>query len=163
MNLGECVHNELLYADKKWYFFSQNTPAQLLDVVTDLAQAEQKNICVPITTEAVLEIHSMQKGHHTSARQTCDSRADALLSPLPFQHHTAVLCLFPVVSMGALSRMCPLLSCTALGEQPHLAPWARQMAGAGFILPQARLMPACISWVTLLLPKKPRTCTAPFF
>lgn len=83
MNLGECIDNELLYADIKWCLFSQNTPAQLLDAVTDLAQAQKKNICVPSTTEAVLETHSMQKGHHSSAQQTCDSRADAVHSPLP--------------------------------------------------------------------------------
>lgn len=117
---GECADNELLYADIKWCLFSQNTPAQLLDSVTDLAQAQQKNICVPSTTEAVLEILSMQKGHHSSAQQTCDT----MHSPLPSQHHTGVLGPFPVhagpvVSMGGLSRMCPMLSCTALGEQPH--------------------------------------------
>lgn len=83
MKLGECVDNELLYADIKWSLFSQNTPAQLLGSVTDLAQAQQKNICVPSTTEAVLETLSMQKGHHSSAQQTCDSRADTVHLPLP--------------------------------------------------------------------------------
>lgn len=80
MKLGECVDNELLYADIKWCLFSQNTPAQLQDAVPDLAQAQQKNICVPSTTEAVLKILSMQKGHRSSAQQTCDT----MHSPLPF-------------------------------------------------------------------------------
>lgn len=67
MKLGECVDNELLYADIKWCLFSQNTPAQLLDAVTDLTQTQQKNICAPSTTEAVLEFLSMQKGHYSPA------------------------------------------------------------------------------------------------
>lgn len=126
----ECVDNELLYADIKWCLFSQNTPAQLLDAVTDLAQAQHKNICVPSTTEAVLEIHSMQKSHHSSALQTCDSRAGAMHSLLPLPWCVEP---FPSARMGALSRMCPMLSCTALGEQPHAMegdPEQGRLAGA---------------------------------
>lgn len=126
----ECVDNELLYADIKWCLFSQNIPAQLLDAVTDLAQAQHKNICVPSTTEAVLEIHSMQKSHHSSALQTCDSRAGAMHSLLPLPWCVEP---FPSARMGALSRMCPMLSCTALGEQPHAMegdPEQGRLAGA---------------------------------
>lgn len=140
----ECVDNELLYADIKWCLFSQNTPAQLLDAVTDLAQAQHKNICVPSTTEAVLEIHSMQKSLHSSALQTCDSRAGAMHSPLPFP---GVLCPFPALSMGGLSRMCPMLSCTAPLCPPRHGgwPWARQTGrGTASSCPEQGWCP-CIS------------------
>lgn len=112
--MGERIDNELLYADIKWRLFSQNTRAELPYAVTNLALAQQQNICVPSATEAALRTHRMQKGHHSSAQQHRDSKADAAHLPLPFPATYWCFMPFPSVTRpgggnGGLSWTFPVL------------------------------------------------------
>lgn len=130
MHLGEWIDNELLYADIKWCLFGQNTPAELLYAVTDSVLAQQQNICVPGATEAALKTHCMHKGHHSSAQQNCDSKADAVHFCLPFAAPYWCFVPFPSVtgpsgqhqwSEQDVPHVCRTLSCTALMERSCFA------------------------------------------